>query len=141
MTEDDLSRALARSPYASFLGPRCELRGDALVMVLPYRERLLGNPLTPALHGGAVSAFMELTATAQLFVRVGAERFPKTIGVAVDYHRIGRPRDTYARARITRLGRRVANVRVEAWQDQLDEPIATLHGHFLVRPRAEAAAG
>jgi acyl-coenzyme A thioesterase PaaI-like protein len=59
---------------------------------------------------------------------------PKPIDVAVDYLRPGRPSDVYARAAITRQGSRVANVRVEAWQTKRSAPIATLHGHFLVKP-------
>ena len=61
-------------------------------------------------------------------------RQPRPIDVTVDYLRSGRPVDTYARAQIKRLGRRVANVHVEAWQEARDRPIAALHGHFHVTP-------
>ena len=39
----------------------------------------------------------------------------------VDYLRSGRPVDTHARAIVTRQGRRVTNVRVEAWQEDRDD--------------------
>jgi len=39
---------------------------------------------------------------------------------------------TYARATIFKEGARVANVRVRAWQESEDKPIAALSGHFLV---------
>jgi acyl-coenzyme A thioesterase PaaI-like protein len=64
-------------------------------------------------------------------------RLPKTIDITVAYLRSGRPADTYARAWVSKFGRRIANVRVEAWQYEVHEPIASLHGHFLVTP-AEA---
>lgn len=127
-----LDAMLGAIPYAQFLGVRGELRGDELTLVLPYKESLIGNPLLPALHGGVIGAFMELTAIAQIAVALRQERLPKTIDVGIDYLRSGRPVDTYARARIAKLGRRIANARVECWQQQVGEPIAALHGHWLV---------
>lgn len=130
-----------RVPYARFLGMSFELKGDELTAVLPFKQELIGNPMLPALHGGVVAAMMELTAVAQIFLAQnaqgvpGAQRVPKTIDVSIDYLRSGRPVDTYARAHLTKLGRRIANVRVEAWQYDRADPIATLHGHFLVVER------
>jgi acyl-coenzyme A thioesterase PaaI-like protein len=40
--------------------------------------------------------------------------------------------DTYARAKVIKIGRRVANVQAEAWQNERAQPIAAMHGHFLV---------
>jgi acyl-coenzyme A thioesterase PaaI-like protein len=50
----------------------------------------------------------------------------------VDYLRSGLPRDAYARATISRSGRRYASVRVEAWQDHKDKLFAQGSGHFLM---------
>ncbi|MGF1462599.1 MAG: PaaI family thioesterase [Maricaulaceae bacterium] len=137
MTSEALQARLNRAPYVGFLGVRVSVLGDEMTAVLPYRPTLIGNPLAEALHGGAVGAFMEITAQAQLFVRSQSDSFPKTIDVSVNYLRRGKAQDTFARARVGRHGSRVANVRVEAWQDRRDEPIAVLFGHFLIR---EAAA-
>lgn len=136
---DVLRTLFDRVPYARFLGMSFELKGDELTAVLPFKQELIGNPMLPALHGGVVAAMMELTAVAQIFLAQnaqgapGAQRVPKTIDVSIDYLRSGRPVDTYARAHLTKLGRRIANVRVEAWQYDRADPIATLHGHFLVQ--------
>lgn len=127
-----LTAALARVPYAQFLGVRAELRGDELTLIMPFADHLIGNPLLPALHGGVVGALMELTALTQLAVAARTEKFPKTIDIGVDYLRSGRPADTFARARVIKRGRRIANVQVEAWQDARDKPIAAMHGHFLM---------
>jgi uncharacterized protein (TIGR00369 family) len=127
-----LTEALARIPYATFLGVRAELKGDELTLVLPYSEHLLGNPLLPALHGGVVGALMELTAITQLAIASRSETFPKTIDVGFDYLRSGRPVDVYARAKVIKIGRRIANVQAEAWQGERGQPIAAMHGHFLV---------
>jgi uncharacterized protein (TIGR00369 family) len=120
-------------PYAKFLGVQFELKGDELTAVLPFKESLIGNPMLPALHGGVVGAMMELTAVAQIFLTQGTGKIPKTIDISIDYLRSGRPIDTFARAHVTKLGRRIANVRVEAWQLDRGDPIAALHGHFLLQ--------
>jgi uncharacterized protein (TIGR00369 family) len=99
---------------------------------MPFKPPLIGNPVLPALHGGAVGAFMELTAFAQLSVAARLTRLPKTIDITIDYLRSGRPVETFARARMVRVGRRIANVHVEAWQNERAAPIAALHGNFLL---------
>ena len=103
--------------------------GDELTAVLPFDDSLIGNPLLPALHGGATAAFLEVdgdhrTGLDSMWDGVEAEgaarrpaALPKTIDFTVDYLRAGLPRDAYARARVEPVGRRYASVHVEAWQD------------------------
>ncbi|MEO1404956.1 MAG: PaaI family thioesterase [Pseudomonadota bacterium] len=123
---------LSRAPFAETLGIRCEIHGDEMTAVLPFQEKLIGNAAIRALHGGAIGSFLELTAMAQVFLLTEAERPPKTIDLTIDYLRSGRAEDAYARAYVTKLGRRIANVRCEAWQASRSKPIATLHAHLLV---------
>lgn len=143
-----LLRGLVDSvPYIAFLGARFDRHGDELTAVLPYHDSLIGNPVLPALHGGATAAFLEVTALIELawstlWDGVEAEgaqpegplRLPKTIDFTVDYLRPGLPRDAYARARVNRSGRRYASVHVEAWQDNRARLFAQATGHFLMPP-------
>ena len=142
-------------PYAKFLGLRFDRRGDELTAVLPYDEKLIGNPMLPALHGGATAAFLELASVVELswsliwreiesgsidpetLTAATLPRLPKTIDFTVDYLRSGLPRDAYARARINRSGRRYASVHVEAWQDNRDRLFAQATGHFLMPPPSD----
>lgn len=135
--DEDFLALLESIPYVRFLGIRGERRGNELTLVLPFGEHLVGNPRLPALHGGVIGAFLETSAIIQLVWESDSSVLPKTVDVTVDYLRTGRPRDTYARATISKHGRRVANVRAEAWQDDRHRPIAALHGHFLLQPREE----
>lgn len=113
-------------PYARFLGVRLE---PGPITVLPFAERLIGNPILPALHGGVVASFLELAALAKL----DAEgRRARTIDITVDYLRPARPVTFYAEARILKLGRRAANLAVEAWQEDRANPVAALRGHFMI---------
>ena len=131
---DVLRDVLARIPYVTHLGAYAELAGDEMTAVLPFAEHLIGNPLLPALHGGVIGGFMELTAVIQLSIVQPQAKMPKPIDVTVEYLRSGRPMTTYARAEVKKVGRRIANVHVEAWQDARSSPIAALRGHFLVSP-------
>ncbi len=139
-------------PYIRYLGVRFERRGDELTALLPFSERIVGNPTLPAIHGGVTAAFLETTAViglawSRLWEQVERERMeprdltpetrprmPKTIDVTIDYLRPGLPRDAYARARIVRSGRRYASVQVEAWQDNHARPFASAICHFLIPP-------
>jgi uncharacterized protein (TIGR00369 family) len=132
-----LTAVLARIPYARFLGVQAELHGDEMTAILPFAEHLIGNPTLPAIHGGVLGAFMEMTALAQLSIAHGHARQPRVIDVTVQYLRSGKPLTTYARARVNKAGRRIANVYVEAWQSERASPIASLHGHFLISPKEE----
>jgi len=128
---------LLSAPYVQKLGVRFDDHGDELTATLPYDEALIGNPLIPALHGGAIGAFMEITASAGLLAHSPLAALPKPIDVGIDYLRPGKAMDTFARASVTRQGSRVANVRVEAWQERRAAPVAALHGHFLIKPAGE----
>ena len=135
-------------PYIQFLGIQFDRRGDELTAILPFADTLNGNPMIPALHGGAIAAFLEVTAIMELAWttlwedmeagRAVMDTFPpmpKTIDFTVDFLRSGLPRDAYARARVNRSGRRYASVQVEAWQDNRARPFAMASAHFLMPPQ------
>jgi uncharacterized protein (TIGR00369 family) len=126
------AEVLAGIPFAQFLGVYVELAGDELTAHLPFQDKLIGNPMIPALHGGVIGAFMEISAMAQLAFSEKFDHIPKPIDVTIQYLRSGKPVHTYARAVLNRVGRTVANVEVSAWQEQKDHPIATLQAHFLI---------
>jgi acyl-coenzyme A thioesterase PaaI-like protein len=113
---------------------------QVITTILKFSDRLIGNPVLPALHGGVVGAFLEITAVIQLMLEVESEELPKPVDIGIDYLRSGRPVDTYARATVTKHGRRVCNIRAEAWQEDRSRPIAALHGHFLVKPSSSETA-
>ena len=127
-------------PYSRFLGLAGAVTGGELITTMRYGDHLIGNPSLPALHGGTLGALLESAAIFELLWRAETVVLPKTITLTVDFLRSGAPVDTHARGVITRHGRRVANVRVEAWQGKREEPIASAHAIFLVM-REEPAAG
>lgn len=146
-----LDTLLSGVPYVKFLGIQVDRRGDELTVIMPYADHLIGNPMLPALHGGATAAFLETAAVLELawdmlwdqmegpaadidLAMPHRPRLPKTIDFTVDYLRSGKPRDAYARAKVNRRGRRYASVHVEAWQDNRSRLYAQATGHFLMPP-------
>ncbi len=130
----DMQALLDHIPYARFLGLQVDIKGSEVTTILPFKESLVGNTTLPAIHGGAIGAFLEFTSVIQLLFDTQCERLPKTVDISIDYLRSGRPVDTFGRAVVTRQGRRVANVRTEIWQEEKHKPIAASHGHFLLTP-------
>lgn len=126
-----------RVPYAGFLGIQAEARGEDVFFRLPKKESNIGNPTLPALHGGAIAGFMEQSALIFLMLAMGEPKVPKTIDFSVDYLRAGHFRDTFAECNVTRLGRRVANVHILAWQTTRSEPICMARAHFLLSEEAD----
>ena len=116
-------------PYINYMGICFDRRGDELTAIMPFRDDLIGNPMLPALHGGTTAGLLEVTAlvglawtslwqdmesgvfTVEQIENKELPRMPKTIDFTIDYLRSGLPRDAYARALVTRSGRRYASVR------------------------------
>lgn len=151
--DNALNHLVDSIPYIKFLGISFDRRGDELTAILNYSDILIGNPILPAIHGGATAAFLETAAIIELAWadvwgkiekdKIGGDEIaampfptlPKTIDFTIDYLSAGKARDAYARARINRSGRRYASVHVEAWQDNRQKLIAQATGHFLMPPQ------
>jgi uncharacterized protein (TIGR00369 family) len=103
------------------------------VLQLEFRHELEGRP--GAWHGGAIAGLLEtagyVALSAELAAR-GRDPLLKPINITVQYLSTGRTKASYARARIVRLGRRNANLAVEAWQDDPAKPIASAVMNILM---------
>jgi len=123
-------------PYAHFLGLSVAPGDDPTLMVMPFSDAIVGRP--GFLHGGAIGGLLEMAAIVALWKALDDEGTNqprariKPINVTVDYMRGGRDKPTYARATVTRLGKRVANVEASAWQDDAAKPISAARMNYLV---------
>jgi uncharacterized protein (TIGR00369 family) len=127
-----VNQILDAIPYARFLGVELERTDDGFECVLPFRGEIVGNAALPAVHGGVLGAFLELTALLRLIDESPGAQVPKPITFSVDYLRSAGPSTTRARAELFKLGRRIANVRVVAWQDDPGRPVVAGNGKFLL---------
>lgn len=131
---DEVRALLDAIPYCRFLGITVEdAAGGGIVARLRFGEQIVGNAALPAIHGGVIGAFLETAAIVELLRISPADgTLPKPVDLTIAYLRSARAVDTLARTIVTKHGRRVVNVRVEAWQDDPARPVATAQGHFLV---------
>ena len=137
--DDTIARIAATlPPYALALGIGVDRIDGALpVLGLDFSEKVHGRP--GFLHGGAIGGLLEMAAIAALRVAL-AERGPdgaglprlKPVNMTVEFLRGGTEQRTYAVGRVTRAGRRIANVSAEAWQDDPARPIASAWMNVLL---------
>lgn len=128
----DVSGLIGIVPYYRFLGLTTQATPDGPICLIQGGEKLVGNPALPALHGGVIGALLEATAIVHLIWARESASLPKIINLTVEYLRSARPVPTTAAAAVTKLGRRVANVRVEAWQGDRAKPVASANALFLL---------
>jgi len=132
MPEDDAGFLL--TPYARALGIELfELQDGIPVFTVPFGASVEGRP--QHYHGGATAGLLEYAGYAALQARLigeGREAQMKPVNITVQYLSAGKSRPSFAKGRITRLGRRNANISVEAWQDDPTRPIATAIMNILM---------
>ena len=131
----DISQARIITPYARSLGIEVERwEGGAPVMRVDFSDAVLGRP--GALHGGAISGLLETAGYGILraeLARSGREAQLAPINITVQFLRAGSEKPSFACGRITKLGRRTANLSVEAWQDDPAKPIASAVMNVMIR--------
>lgn len=120
-------------PYTGVIGLESFEDQEGIVTVVRHRPSNIGNTILPALHGGVVGALLEHAAIIHLLWEAEIDSIPKIINLSIDYLRPCRAADTFARGTLIKQGRRIANLRVEAWQADPAKPVAIAHTHFLMR--------
>lgn len=124
-------------PYAQAMG--MEFAGTdngSPLIAMDFAERAMGRP--GFLHGGAIGGLLEMagfTALEAELERQGADVRIKPINISVEYLRGGLPERIYARGEVVRAGRRVANVRIDAWQSDRERPVASCWMNFQLSPK------
>lgn len=120
--------------YARSLGIRVDREeSGSPILALDFSENVEGRPTV--FHGGATSGLLENAGYAALraeLSRRNREARLKPIGITVQFLSAAKSKTSFAIGRITRLGRRNANVEVEAWQDDRSRPVATAVMNILM---------
>jgi uncharacterized protein (TIGR00369 family) len=141
--ETQIGRAFEQIiPFNRLLGLKVDsLDPQAPRLRFDMRPELVGNPVRQILHGGVISATLDVVGGLAIALASLAEKaeatppqsFPNigTIDLRVDYLRPGRGQYFVATGRVVRLGGRVAVAHMELVNDT-GEQIATGSGAYIV---------
>lgn len=104
-------------------------------MELPYSDRIIGNPDTGVIHGGAITTLMDTASGSVMICGLDEFELCPTLDLRVDYMRPAEPprKPVYARAETYKITRNIIFTRCEAYQEGgvKPSPIAWhLHAHW-----------
>ncbi|MFE3837327.1 PaaI family thioesterase [Pseudogemmobacter sonorensis] len=135
-------RFITALPHAKALGMTLEeLGAGRAVISMPWDERLVGDPSTGVIHGGAVSTLMDTASGTAVMSHPAGPASTATLDLRIDYMRPAVPGQRIrARAECHHITRSVAFVRVVATDDNEARPVAMGNGAFIVEPHGKPEA-
>ena len=124
-------------PHSKALGMRLADMGEGMAAIeMPYDEKLVGDPETGVIHGGAVSALMDTCCGAAVMCHPDNGGSTATIDLRIDYMRAAAPgQKITAQAVCYHMTRTVAFVRATATDEDTENPVAAATGAFMVESR------
>jgi uncharacterized protein (TIGR00369 family) len=125
-TNDDIVRqAIVASPLGQLLGVEtAALDHDRARIRLPFRGEV--TTVGDLVHGGAISALVDVAATAAVWSAADLARSPRgtTIGFSLNFLAPARGQDLFAEARVVHRGRTICVCEVH---------VETADGHAVAR--------
>jgi len=124
-----LREMLLIAPFHRWLGlDIVALTADELILEMPWRDRIVSNPMIGSAHGGILSALIDLTGLYTINALGGSAR--ATADMRVDFHRPATSGPLRAIGKVVKLGKQlsVAETRIEDVEGKL---IASGRGAYV----------
>ncbi len=134
-------------PHSRALGLQLvSFEAGRVVLDLPYDRKLIGNPETGVIHGGATTTLFDAACGAAILTKLHVPRRIATLDLRIDYLRPARPENTIrCEAECYRVTHQVAFVRATAHDGDPSDLLATAAGSFVIFEetggKARTAAG
>ena len=120
-------------PFNQFLGMKMlSVTAELVEIELPFKPELIGDPQRQAVHGGVLSALIDVAGGTVCWAAMqNLDGRVSTVDLRVDYLRRGPPETLLCRAHLVRLGRSVAVAKMEVFgKSDLNSVVATGHGVY-----------
>ena len=112
------------------------------VVSLPYREEFIGDPDSGVLHGGMVSALLDVGGAFSVFSRLKALKVMATLDLRIDYLKPATPgKALFGGAVCRKVTADLAFVRGAAYHESPDDPIASVVAIYIFMDEMPAGAG
>lgn len=135
MPDDKFTRGFSDGvPHNRALGLKIlAMEKASATFELPYDAKLVGNPDTGVLHGGAITALLDAASGCAVFAALSTWVPIATLDLRIDYLRPAEPhRNVLAKATCYKLTKNVAFTRALAYHDDESDPIASSAGTFMI---------
>ena len=131
------------SPQAVALGmSTLEIGGGRVLMTVPYREDLVGDPATGVIAGGVVTTLLDHSCGQAVYCSLTQPTTIATLDLRIDYMRRAVPgRDIFVAAHCYRITHAVAFVRAVAYDLSPDDPVAAAQAAFMLDAMAGRTPG
>ncbi|MDA9009112.1 PaaI family thioesterase [Alphaproteobacteria bacterium] len=137
LSAEQLKNLIEDSPFLSRFSYDLSMSNDnGLVTRLPFADRLIGNAIIKAIHGGVVASFLENTAWMEVSARLGVDISISPFTTTNDYLRPTENHDLFGQAHVVKWGKRSVSVVATAWQNNPDKPVSQASCHFLISKKS-----
>ena len=144
-----LMRSQAGTAFVRALGAEViEAEPGRTVMRLPYAPHIVGNPDTGVVHGGAITGLLDHVCGMAVGTGLGviitdpalrASTTYATLDLRIDYMKAAKPHeDIFVVGECVKITHQIVFARGRAYQESVDDPIATATGTFMMTEQRPA---